>query len=62
MSKEPITHPNGILNLNWLKEEAKFMTPEREKAILARNEALSKVPVNKRKGWSKNHPIESFIK
>lgn len=23
MDKEPVTHPNGILNLKWLKEEVK---------------------------------------
>lgn len=61
MAKEPITHPNGILNLRWLEETAKSMTPEKAKAILARNEALSRVPRNKRKGWAETHPLEMFM-
>ena len=34
MNKEPITHPNGILNLKYLQEEAKTMNLERARAIL----------------------------
>jgi len=61
MNKEPVTHPNGILNLNWFKEEAKTISPEKEKAILARNKALSQVPVSERKGWAEKHPLEMFM-
>ena len=33
----PVTHDNGILNLRWFQEECRLMTPEKGKAILARN-------------------------
>lgn len=44
----PVTHDNGILNLRWLQEKGRLMTPEKEKAILARNEAFRNVPYEER--------------
>ena len=57
----PVTHDNGILNLRWLQEEGRLMTPEKEKAILARNEALRNVPYEEREQWVKNNPLEKWI-
>ena len=52
---------NGILNMKWLQEEAKKMTPEKEKAILRRNEAMTMVPVDERREWVEKHPLEEFF-
>ncbi len=52
MKKEPIAHSNGILNLKYLREEAKTITPERERKILERNRVLSQLPVSERRKWS----------
>lgn len=52
---------NGILNLNYLKERATEMTPEKEQAIIKRNEALRNIPYEKRKEWLKMHPLEFFM-
>ena len=60
-NKEPVAI-NGFLNMNWLKEKAKEITPEKEKAILKRNEALSQVPVNERRKWLETHPLESLMR
>lgn len=67
MSKNDVTgenpYPmtiNGILNMKWLQEEAKKMTPEKEKAILRRNEAMTMVPVDERREWVEKHPLEEF--
>lgn len=57
----PVIHDNGILNLRWLKEEGRLMTPEKEKAILARNEALKNVPYEEREKWIKNNPLEKWM-
>lgn len=57
----PVTHDNGILNLRWLQEEGRLMTPEKEKAILARNEALRNVPYEEREQWIKNNPLGKWI-
>lgn len=56
-----VTHDNGILNLRWLQEEGRLMTPKKEKAILARNEALRNVPYEEREQWIKNNPLEKWI-
>ena len=57
----PVTHDNGILNLRWFQEEGRLMTPEKEKAILARNEALRNVPYEEREQWIKNNPLGKWI-
>lgn len=36
------------------------MTPEKEKAILRRNEAMTMVPVDERREWVEKHPLEEF--
>lgn len=53
---------NGILNMNWLKERAAEMTPEKAQAIIKRNEALRNIPFEKREEWLKAHPLEFFMK
>lgn len=55
VKKEPIAHSNGILNLKYLREKAKAMTPERERKILERNRVLSQLPVSERRKWSEEH-------
>lgn len=57
---EPIAI-NGILNIRYFEEKAKEMTPEKMEAIKKRNEALSLVPANERKGWAKSNPLENFM-
>ena len=57
----PVTHDNGILNLRWFQEEGRLMTPEKEKAILARNEAPRNVPYEEREQWIKNNPLGKWI-
>lgn len=52
---------NGIMNLAWLKEEAKKMTPEKEQAILLKNRAMSHIPIDECREWSEKHPIEEFM-
>lgn len=37
------------------------MTSKKEKAILARNEALRNVPYEEQKQWMKNNPLEKWI-
>ena len=37
------------------------MTPEKEKAILARNEALRNVPYEEREKWMKRNPLEKWM-
>lgn len=59
-NSNPVTI-NGILNIKWLQEQAKQMTPEKEKAIIARNEALRNIPYKKRKQWLEENPLDSFI-
>ena len=54
-------HDNGILNLRWFQEEGRLMTPEKEKGILARNEALRNVPYEEREQWIKNNPLGKWI-
>ena len=58
-NKNPVS-VNGTLNINWLKEEAAKMTPEKEAAILKRNDALASIPVEKRTKWLQSHPLEDF--
>lgn len=52
---------NGFLNMRGLQEQAKQMTPEKEQAILTRNEALREVPYREREQWLKDNPLESFM-
>ena len=58
-NKNPVS-VNGILNINWFKEEAVKMTQEKEAAILKRNDALASNPVEKRTEWLQSHPLEDF--
>lgn len=58
-NKNPIS-VNGILNINWFKEEAVKMTQEKEAAILKRNDALASIPVEKRTEWLQSHHLEDF--
>ena len=57
-----VTHENGSLNLNWLREQRETMTEEKQRAILLRNEVLSQIPSNERKQWIEEHPLELFIR
>lgn len=51
---------NGILNLAWLKEEAKKMTPEKE--ILRKNRELSMKLTNELREPSKQNKRETFTR
>lgn len=58
-NKNPVS-VNGILNINWFKEEAAKMTQEKEAAILKRNDTLASIPVEKRTEWLQSHPLKDF--
>ena len=59
----PITHDNGILNLNYFRElekERAKKSPEQiaaeDRAIRRRNDALAQVPFEQRRGMGQNSP------
>ena len=64
----PITHDNGILNLNYFRElekERAKKSPEQiaaeDRAIIRRNDALAQVPFEQRRDWVKTHPLKMFM-